>query len=227
MGVKADGLRWCGNGWAIRPFMWNRFAGSLAVGLARPGGAGPREIVCDTDGGLCNLWRALAWGDVERVAWWADYPTIHQDLTARHRWLRRWVDVNADRLSDDPTFFDEQAAGWWAWGVSLWIGGGWCATTHGQRPSTHMIVVAERVCPHKPFTTTYQISSYFRVAVQRICVNAPLRPFTTNTRVGPQIHARPTIVVVQDPGGLACPLRRSPDRTSSNGSVICKPDSNR
>ena len=28
-------------------------AGSLACLLARPGGAGPREIVCDLDGGIC------------------------------------------------------------------------------------------------------------------------------------------------------------------------------
>ncbi len=26
----------------------------------------------------------------------------------------------------DPDWFDAKAAGWWAWGASCWIGGGWC-----------------------------------------------------------------------------------------------------
>ena len=66
------------------------FAGSLAVLLQRQGGAGPREIVCDLDGGICNFWRAIQYAP-EEVAYWADYPTIHQDLTARHAWLRQWI----------------------------------------------------------------------------------------------------------------------------------------
>ena len=33
-------------------------AGSLACLLARPNGEGKREIVTDTDGGICNFWRA-------------------------------------------------------------------------------------------------------------------------------------------------------------------------
>lgn len=110
------------------------FAGSLACLLARPWGAAAREIVTDTNGGLCNAWRALAYGDIEAVAYWADYPTIHQDLTARHAWLKQWTADHAHRLSEDPMFFDEQAAGWWLWGISLWIGGGWCSTDHERRP---------------------------------------------------------------------------------------------
>ena len=51
------------------------FAGSLACLLQRPGGAGIREIVCDTDGGICNFWRAVS-NDPHEVAYWADYPTI-------------------------------------------------------------------------------------------------------------------------------------------------------
>ena len=59
--------------WA--PLIWERlgnptvyvepFAGSLAVLLSRTGGAGPREIVCDLDGMICNFWRAAVgafWG---------------------------------------------------------------------------------------------------------------------------------------------------------------------
>lgn len=132
------GKRW----WA--PLVWERFgnpgvyvegfAGSIACLLARPGGPGPREIVCDTAGGLCNAWRAISLGDPEEVAYWSSWPTIHQDLTARHRWLRRWIAEHAEELSNDPTFFDARAAGWWLWGISLWIGGGWCAVDHDIRP---------------------------------------------------------------------------------------------
>ena len=99
------------------------FAGSLAVLLH--GQPSPREIVCDLDGGICNFWRALR-ADPEAVAYWADWPTIHQDLTARHRWLVQWVVDNRERLESDPDYCDAKAAGWWVWGISLWIGGGWC-----------------------------------------------------------------------------------------------------
>ena len=109
------------------------FAGSLAVLLANPSPA-KREVVCDNDGMICNFWRAVA-ADPEMVARHADYPTIHQDLTARHAWLRAWRAENADRLSQDPEFFDARAAGWWVWGISLWIGGGWCTHSYNRRPN--------------------------------------------------------------------------------------------
>ena len=64
------------------------FAGSLAVLLHRRQPC-PREIVCDLDSLLANFWRALR-ADPEAVAYWAAWPTIHQDLTARHLWLRQW-----------------------------------------------------------------------------------------------------------------------------------------
>ena len=99
------------------------FAGSLAVLLASDVHA--REVVCDTNGHICNFWRAIA-ADPETVAYWADYPTIHQDLTARHRWLIQWARDNSDMLSTDPEWFDAKAAGWWVWGISSWIGGQWC-----------------------------------------------------------------------------------------------------
>ena len=113
------------------------FAGSLAVLLGRRE-PGRREIVCDTDGGICNFWRALA-ADPDGVARWADWPTIHDDLTARHRWLVAWCRDNAERLREDADYYDVKAAGWWVWGISLWIGGGWCqpmrAATGSPRPN--------------------------------------------------------------------------------------------
>ena len=107
------------------------FAGSLAVLLASD--EHQREIVCDTDGALVNFWRSLA-HDPEQVAHWADWPTFHDDLTARHRWLIDWTLHNGARLQDDPEYYDPKAAGWWVWGISSWIGGGWCVTDSDQRP---------------------------------------------------------------------------------------------
>lgn len=125
---------WLGGKSRVADEVWSRlgdptvyaepFAGSVAVLMARPGGAGPREVVCDLDGGISNFWRAVS-AEPERVAHWADYPTIHQDLTARHRWLKYWAEENASKLSEDPHFYDVKAAGWWVWGRSNWIGGGW------------------------------------------------------------------------------------------------------
>ena len=120
--------------WAMD--IWNRlgspsvyvepFAGSLAVLLAKPDGPAKREIVCDLDGGICNFWRAVRYAPDE-VVYYADWPTIHQDLTARHTYLKRWIVENSKRLSEDMDYFDARVAGLWVWGISLWIGGGWCA----------------------------------------------------------------------------------------------------
>ena len=108
-------------------------AGSLAVLLAKPNGPAEREIVSDTDGYICNFWRAVQ-ASPRTVARWADWPTIHQDLTARHCWLLDWGERNSGRLSEDPEWYDAKAAGWWVWGLSLWIGGGWCASADTSRP---------------------------------------------------------------------------------------------
>lgn len=102
------------------------FAGSLAVLLARPSWHRSRsEVVNDLDAYVANFWRALA-AEPEAVAEAADWPVNEVDLLARHRWL---VDTGKDRLRDieaDPEHFDARVAGWWVWGLSCWIGGGWC-----------------------------------------------------------------------------------------------------
>ena len=61
------------------------------------------------------------------MAYWAAWPTIHQDLTARHTWLRQWRTEHGSKVETDPDFYDVKVAGWWVWGLSNWIGGGWCA----------------------------------------------------------------------------------------------------
>lgn len=102
------------------------FAGSLAVLLARPGGAGKVETVNDRDGLISNVWRAIAAAPNE-VARWADWPVNEADLHARHRWLVREALPLTERLIADPEWYDAKVAGWWLWGISAWIGNGWCS----------------------------------------------------------------------------------------------------
>lgn len=96
------------------------FAGSLAMLLRNPWPC-DREIVVDKFAHLPNFWRAIQRDPLE-VAKWADYPSSHMDLHARHVWLVKWNAENHDRLWSDADFYDAKAAGWYAWGVSNWIG---------------------------------------------------------------------------------------------------------
>lgn len=102
------------------------FAGSLAVLLARPQPFSGREIVNDADGLLVNTWRAMAKAP-EQVAEYADWPAAESDLHARHAWLVGQREDITRHLEGDPNWFDAKAAGWWLWGIGLWIGGGWCS----------------------------------------------------------------------------------------------------
>jgi len=83
------------------------------------------ETVNDRDGFIANFWRALA-ADPEAVAHWADQPVIENDLHARHSWLVLQVADLVPQLEGDPDYYDAKIAGWWVWGISCWIGGGWC-----------------------------------------------------------------------------------------------------
>lgn len=100
------------------------FCGSLAVLLARPGGAVSTETVNDADGLLTNFWRAVK-RDAGAVAEWADYPVSEIDLLARHAWLARRRAEITEAMKASPDYFDVQAAGWWVWGACAWIGQGW------------------------------------------------------------------------------------------------------
>ena len=77
--------------------------------------------------GCCAISGARLRADPEAVAYWAAWPTIHQDLTARHTWLRQWRVEHGGKVETDPDFYDVKVAGWWVWGLSNWIGGGWCS----------------------------------------------------------------------------------------------------
>ena len=106
------------------------FAGSLAVLLARP--TPPRiETVNDLDANLSNFWRAVQ-TDAARVAHFADWPVSEADLHARHRALLTQLPAHRARMLAEPDYFDAQLAGWWVWGLSQWIGGGWCAARDGR-----------------------------------------------------------------------------------------------
>ena len=108
------------------------FAGSLAVLLANPHPA-KLEVVCDTDALLCNFWRAMR-NDPEALAAQANYPSIQQDLTARHKWLIAWRKDHADKLSEDPDYYDVKAAAWWVWGMSISIGNNWQRDARDRMP---------------------------------------------------------------------------------------------
>jgi DNA adenine methylase len=101
------------------------FFGSGAVLLGRPGVAGI-ETVNDLDGFVANFWRAVQ-HDPDGVAMHADNPVNENDLHARHSWLVAQIADLQPRLEGDPNFFDSKIAGWWVWGVSTWIGSGFCS----------------------------------------------------------------------------------------------------
>lgn len=125
---------WFGGKSRVAHLVWERFgdpinyvepfAGSLAVLLGRPTPA-RIETVNDLDCYVSNFWRALQ-QKPEEVAFWADHPVNEADLHARHLWL---VDRPAfrERMKTDPDYSDAKIAGWWVWGLSCWIGSGWCS----------------------------------------------------------------------------------------------------
>jgi hypothetical protein len=106
------------------------FFGSGAVLLARPGFDSQTtryETVNDIDGFVSNFWRALQ-HDPEGVAHYADWPVSENDLHARHAWLvQNHLDTLQPRLEGDPDYYDVKVAGWWVWGMAVWIGGGFCS----------------------------------------------------------------------------------------------------
>jgi DNA adenine methylase len=128
---------WFGGKSRITDIVWARFgdvpnyiepfAGSLAVLLGRP--TEPKiETVNDIDCYLSNFWRAVK-ADHRAVAEYANWPVNEADLNARHRWLVDQAEFR-ERMNFDPSYYDARIAGWWVWGISSWIGRGWCATDH-------------------------------------------------------------------------------------------------
>ena len=124
----------------VADVVWDRFGdvpnyiepffGSGAVLLARP--HEPRvETVNDADCMISNFWRAIKNAPAE-VAEWADWPVNEADLHARHLWLVNQPEF-VERMKTDPDHYDPKIAGWWVWGISQWIGGGWCAAPNSSQ----------------------------------------------------------------------------------------------
>jgi len=126
---------WFGGKSRVAADVWERFgdvpnyvepfAGSLAVLLGRPH-APKIETVNDLDGYVANFWRAMT-KDPEAVAHYTDNPVNECDLHARHLWLIGQRDRFVPLLMGNPEYYDAKIAGWWVWGLSSWIGFGWCS----------------------------------------------------------------------------------------------------
>lgn len=126
---------WFGGKMRVADLVWSRFgdignyvepfAGSLAVLLGSPY-IPATETVNDKDAFIANFWRAAA-SDPDAVAEAADWPVNEADLHARHIWLVNHRQELTDRIVGDESFHDTMIAGWWVWGISSWIGGGWCS----------------------------------------------------------------------------------------------------
>ena len=129
-------FQWFGGKRKVAREVWARFGhvanyvepffGSGAVLLGRPGAIAGNETVNDLDGFVANFWRAVA-NNPEETAQWADNPVNENDLHARHAWLVGARDTLRPSLEGDPDWCDPKIAGWWVWGISCWIGGGFCS----------------------------------------------------------------------------------------------------
>ena len=199
----------------LAPAIWQRlgnpvvyaepFAGSLACLLARPDGAGQREIVCDLDGGISNFWRAVT-EEPGLVAAWADYPTFHADLTARHKWLRAWFAEHSAELSADPHFYCAKVAGWWVWGISLWIGGGWCNAVADRKDGT--IRDGRPMVDNKGYGMAVSAQSK---QAQRVW---DVRPMPHGNGVSAQAQRAQDQIpkTLKNPGGSGVSAQRTPDQ---------------
>lgn len=109
------------------------FFGSGAVLLARPNyRPGVHvESVCDKDGFLANVWRALQKAPDE-VACWCDWPVNHADLAARKARLIAEEPALLTALIADDEYCNPKLAGYWIWAASCWIGSE--LTSPGQIP---------------------------------------------------------------------------------------------
>ncbi len=148
---------WFGGKSRAADLIWSRFgdianyvepfAGSLAVLLSRP--HAPRtETINDLDCFVANFWRAVQ-AVPDDVARWADGPVNEADLHARHRWLLANLPAHRERMEHDPDYFDAKIAGWWVWGLCLWIGTGWCRHRgHGCPPDSNLPASPPTNLPH-------------------------------------------------------------------------------
>ena len=60
----------------------------------------------------------------QRAAWSAGWYACYRGEHAS------WKAAFQHRIRRDPDYFDVRFAGWWCWGMCMWIGSGWCNDTH-------------------------------------------------------------------------------------------------
>ena len=187
------------------------FIGSAAVLLANPRPY-QREIVCDTDGHVANFWRAIR-ADPDAVAYYADWPTIHDDLTARHTWLIRWGAENAGQVRADADWYDAKAAGWWCWGMSQWIGGGFAQEGQIRGPGAIPQAHHERgVQAHRPGSRPHIKSHNGGMGVQVQRETDGKRPHIDpkpNAGTGVQVQRQQIPAVDHKNGGTGVSAQRS------------------
>lgn len=99
------------------------FFGSGAVLLSRPEFTGGAETICDANGFVANVWRAIQFSPDE-AAKWCDWPVSHIDLIARRNVLIKNEHALVENLSNDDMWCDPKLAGYWIWAASCWIGSG-------------------------------------------------------------------------------------------------------
>jgi hypothetical protein len=92
--------------------------------LARKNWRGLTETVCDKDGFVANVWRAIQF-DPEGVSKWCDWPVNHHDLIARRNYLKAQQETLSEKLKADPDYYDSKIAGFWIWcastGIAEWF----------------------------------------------------------------------------------------------------------
>jgi DNA adenine methylase len=89
------------------------FFGSEAVLLRRPPSKHntPNEIVCDIDGRIANVWRAIQFAP-EETAKWCDWPVNQAESTARRKTLIKKEQYLYKNLINDPKWYDAELAGY-------------------------------------------------------------------------------------------------------------------
>lgn len=147
---------WFGGKARVAEEVWSRFGlcnnyvepffGSGAVLLKRPPPF-KTETINDLDHFVANFWRAMQ-SKPEDVASECDWPINECDLMARHKWLTTEGLDRIVKCEDDPDFFDVRTAAWWAWGLSQWIGAGWCSTDWKSRPALGPAMGVHKEGPH-------------------------------------------------------------------------------
>ena len=110
------------------------FCGGAGMLLNRPGDhKNYTETINDAWSFVSNFWRATKYAP-DDVARWCDWPVNEIDLTSRHAWLLGQADDLERKLLSDPEWHDPKIAAWWCWGMSSWIGWGWCIRPKRKPP---------------------------------------------------------------------------------------------